>query len=227
MITTDAKISLEKMISKTLGLFRIDVEKRVNWFPGMFLQLSLSRKSASEPWLDSKPFSIASWGGQTIRIIVRKEGSFTTELFSIGKEGSLGTIKYPLGSFYLNETENKVFLAGGAGISAFSGYLDYVYLKGVNNRSFLYYSTRSSAESLLSFYWGKIPDNISVNENFTRDLVNGKMGKRLTIEDLRDDISEMNSYKYYVCGPPGFTKYWVDSLTNEKLKVRTESWLIS
>jgi 2-polyprenylphenol hydroxylase and related flavodoxin oxidoreductases len=126
MITTEVEVKLEKLISDTLGIFTIKPDKLVKWIPGMFLQLSLTRKTASEPWLDSKPFSIASWGGEEMKIIVRKEGKFTTSLFDMASEGFVSSIKYPLGNFYLDGRGKKIFIAGGAGISVFTSYLDFL-----------------------------------------------------------------------------------------------------
>ena len=226
MITTDVGVKLEKDISETLALFTIKPVRGAIWVPGMFLQLSLTRKSASEPWLDSKPFSIASWGSETLRIIVRKEGKFTTELFNLGKEGFTGSMKYPLGSFYLNEPGKKVFLAGGAGISAFTSYLEFVFKKDMTERVIVYHSARSTGETLDSFYWSTIPDQIIVNTNITRSEEADNKRGRLTFEELKEDILDLESYEYYVCGPPGFNNYWVNSLSKEHLKVRSESWIV-
>lgn len=227
MITTDAEIELERQISETLAIYRVVPEKKANWIPGMFMQLSLVRKSASEPWLDSKPFTIASWGDSFMRIIVRKEGRFTTDLFSKGKSGFSGSIRYPLGNFLINAGNSKVLLAGGAGISPFTAYLDYASHKGLIEQAHLYHSSRNRQESLDVFYWGEFTDNIMVNVNLTREQSDRVYRRRLTLVDLKEGITDLNSYEYFVCGPPGFTKYWIESLENEKLKVRSESWIVS
>lgn len=227
MITTDAEIVLESEISQTLAVFRVVPEKKANWIPGMFMQLSLDRKSASEPWLDSKPFSIASWGDRFMRIIVRREGKFTTELFSLGESGISGSVKYPLGNFLINAGGSKVLLAGGAGISAFTAYLDFAHKRGFEDQVYLYHSSRTRQESLSAFYWGEISDNVTMNIKLTREQVDGVYGRRFTLDDLKEGIIDVDSYEYYVCGPPGFTKYWVESLEGEKLRVRSESWIVS
>ena len=227
MITTDAEIELEKEISPTLAVFRVVPEKKANWFPGMFMQLSLVRKTASEPWLDSKPFTIASWGDDFMRIIVRKEGKFTTELFSKGESGISGSIRYPLGNFLINTDERKVLLAGGAGVSAFTAYLDFIGIKGLNDKVHLYHSSGTKCESLNEFYWGKIPDNFTVHIKLTREKLDGVYGKRLTLDDLRGSLDDMTAYEYYICGPTGFTEYWMKSLSGGKFSVRSESWIVS
>ena len=227
MITTDAEIKLEKEVSPTLAVFRVVPEKKANWFPGMFMQLSLVRKTASEPWLDSKPFTIASWGDNFMRIIVRKEGKFTTELFSRGDPGISGSIRYPLGNFLINTDGRKVLLAGGAGISAFTAYLDFIGIKGLNDKVHLYHSSRIRQESLNEFYWGRLPNNVILNENYTREHVDKVCSKRLSIDDLKGDLMDLSLYDYYICGPPGFEGYWEKSLLMEKQKVKVESWIVS
>ena len=227
MITTDAEVKLERLVSDTLGIFTIRPEKVVNWIPGMFLQLSLSRKTASEPWLDSKPFSIASWGGKELKIIVRREGKFTTSLYQKGSEGFIGTVKYPLGNFYLNGKMRKFFIAGGAGISVFTSFLDFMIKNGLEEKLYLMHSVKRSSESVSSLYWFKLPENVTLISNTSRGVhPEGKL-PRLTAEDMKGYFDDANNFQYYLCGPPGFTKYWMETLGKEKVKVKSESWIIS
>ena len=62
MITTKAEIHLDKEISNTLFLLSVTLQRYKQWVPGMFMQISLKEKTASEPWLDGHSFSFASWG---------------------------------------------------------------------------------------------------------------------------------------------------------------------
>ena len=227
MITTDADVKLERLVSDTLGIFTIRPEKAVNWIPGMFLQLSLSRKTASEPWLDSKPFSIASWGGNELKIIVRREGKFTTSLFEKGSEGFIGTVKYPLGNFYLNGKMSKFFIAGGAGISVFTSFLDFMIKNGLEEKLYLMHSVKRSSESVSSFYWFKLPENVTLISNIPRgDHPEGKL-PRLTAEDLKGRFNDTNNLQYYLCGPPDFIDYWRSILVENGSTVKMESWLVS
>lgn len=227
MITTDAELKLERLVSETLGIFTIKPDKLVKWIPGMFLQLSLTRKAASEPWLDSKPFSIASWGGKEIKIIVRKEGKFTNSLFGIPEEGIICSMKYPLGNFFLNQPGKKIFLAGGAGISVFTSYLDFSAQNNIIDKIVLLHSTSSPHEFLMSFYWNRLPPNIRAYSNFPaiNDCKGGKF--RFKIEMLNSIVNDLNSWSSYACGPNGYLSYWRDALSAIGLKLKSESWLVS
>lgn len=66
----------------------------------MFKQISLERKNASEPWLDNRAFSFASWGSDEASILVRKEWNFMTTLILKVKEGFITSVRYPFGNFY-------------------------------------------------------------------------------------------------------------------------------
>ena len=87
MITTNAFISIEKKISENVFVLSVEIERYREWIPGMFMQVSLEQKSASEPWLDSRAFSFASWGSRKAKILVRKEGYFTSTLIEKSLDG--------------------------------------------------------------------------------------------------------------------------------------------
>ena len=164
MITTTAKIKLRKKISDNLFLLSINLEKYKEWIPGMFMQISLDVRSGSNYWLDSKAFSFASWGSQEARILVRREGSFTTQLISQSEKGFVASIRYPFGDFLLNSDSDKVFIAGGAGISVFLSYLDFITLHGNNNKvTVLFYSAKRIGESLLRIMRKIFPVGLPLN----------------------------------------------------------------
>ena len=67
MITTKAEIRLEKKIGNTLFLLSVTLQRYKQWIPGMFIQLSLTERTASEPWLNGHSFSFASWEAKKLR----------------------------------------------------------------------------------------------------------------------------------------------------------------
>ena len=82
--------------------YLLQVKKPSRHEPGQFIQLALDQVSPSSPWPDSRPYSIANYSkdGLTIRIIVKKKGTFSTRIFNelvIGKECF---VKYPYGILY-------------------------------------------------------------------------------------------------------------------------------
>lgn len=222
MTTSDAYIRLERKISDTLYLLSVDIERYREWVPGMYMEISLVKKSASEPWLDKKAFSIASWGEKNAKILVRKAGSFTSALISQSMEGFETSIRYPLGRFLINPGHNKVFIAGGAGISVFLGYIDYLNRsKSVGEGIHIYHSIKRKEEGLKNIYWNELPENINVSY-----FITGKEEKeytgRMSIKDITE-IGNFGNYKYmyYICGPIEFNGYW-----EERLKSIGESFLL-
>ena len=224
MITTNAEIRLEKIISGTLFLLSVTLQRYKRWIPGMFMQISLKERTASEPWLDGHSFSIASWGSEKALVLVRKEGIFTTELVQRSRDGFITTVRYPFGDFLLNSNKNKIFLAGGAGISVFLSYLDFINLSGIYSGDvFLFYSAKRKSEGIENIYWNSIPKFVSIRSFITGAGESGFTG-RFTIEDLTEAISDLKDKEYFVCGPPKFNSYWRDELKNLEISPKVEQW---
>ena len=225
MITSDAEIKIEKKITDNLYLLSVKLDRYRKWIPGMFMQLSLEKKGASEPWLDSKAFSFASWGSSRALILVRKEGTFTQSLISKAKYGFKSTVRYPFGSFLLNENFDKVFLAGGSGISVFLSYLDYLnYNDSLNSHLDLFYSAKSSNEDLNHIYWDKILGSTNIYQFITDENDNGYTG-RLTDEFLFNHSNKIDNVKFYICGPTRFNDYWSSKVKERGLIPRVEQWI--
>ena len=227
MITTLAQVKLEKKVSDSLFLISVSLERYKQWTPGMFMQISLDVRSASNYWLDSKAFSFASCGSPEARILVRREGSFTWELISRSEVGFLTSVRYPFGDFLLNSDSDKVFIAGGAGISVFLSYLDFASSQGNRNRdTFIFYSTKRKDEELSRIYDRNIPEGITVEQCITDPTSGGYTG-RMNIDIIKKNVPKIKSKEYYICGPPSFNKYWSEELGKLGVKVKMEQWINS
>ena len=225
MITSDAEIKIEKKITDNLYLLSVKLDKYRKWTPGMFMQLSLEKKGASEPWLDSRAFSFASWGSSKALILVRREGTFTQTLISQAQYGFKSTVKYPFGSFLLNENSDKVFLAGGSGISVFLSYLDFLNYRGSQKSCLaLFHSVKSSYEELNQIYWDKIPSYTKVYQFITDENDKGYTG-RLTDEFLFNRSNKIDNVNFYICGPTRFNDYWASKVKERGLIPRVEQWI--
>ena len=212
MITTNAEIRVERELSDRLFILSVKLERYKEWVPGMFMQISLERKSASEPWLDSRAFSFASWGSDKATILVRKEGNFTTALISKAKEGITTSVRYPFGNFLLNSNKNKIFIAGGAGVSVFLSFLDYLSAKDYTTETvILFHSARNESESLGKIYRNSVANNVLLRQ-FITDRNDPNYTGRFTIEALLNLVKDKNNFEFYVCGPPEFNNYWSEEL---------------
>ena len=224
MITTKAEIHLKKKISDNLFLLSVTLQRYKEWVPGMFMQISLKEKTASEPWLDGHSFSFASWGSEKALILVRKEGMFTTELVRRSIEGFTTTVRYPFGDFLLTASNEKVFLAGGAGISVFLSYLDFVNSSKTHFEDvFLFHTTKRTSEAIENVYWDKLPNFVSVRSFITGDGEPGYTG-RFKLDDLTDAIPDLKDKEYFICGPPKFNSYWKEKLNGIGIYSRVEQW---
>ena len=224
MITTNAEIRVERELSERLFILSVTLERYKQWVPGMFMQISLERKSASEPWLDSRAFSFASWGCDKASIIVRKEGNFTTTLISKAKESFTTSVRYPFGNFLLTSDKNKIFIAGGAGVSVFLSYLDYLNAKiGTPEKVLLFHSARKECESLRKIYTKSVA-NIVLLKQFITDRNDPNYTGRLTIEALLNTVKDINNFEFYVCGPPEFNNHWIEKLKAFGVIPKLEQW---
>lgn len=224
MITTNAEIRVERELSERLFILSVTLERYKQWVPGMFMQISLERKSASEPWLDSRAFSFASWGCDKASILVRKEGNFTTTLISKAKEGFTTSVRYPFGNFLLTSDRNKIFIAGGAGVSVFLSYLDYLNVKiDTSEKVLLFHSARKECESLRKIYTKSVANNVLLKQ-FITDRNDPNYTGRLTIEALLNTVKDINNFEFYVCGPPEFNNHWIEKLKAFGVIPKLEQW---
>lgn len=224
MITSKADIHLVKEISSSLFLLSVKLQRYKTWIPGMFMQISLKERTASEPWLDGHSFSFASWGSDSALVLVRREGLFTRELVRRSTEGFTTSVRYPFGDFLLNSSNNKVLLAGGAGISVFLSYLDFVNSLAKNSGEVvMFYATKKKLESIENIYSKTIPNFILVKQFFTNVDERGYTG-RFKIEDLNNAISDLKGREFFVCGPPKFNSYWNDKLRSLGIFPKVEQW---
>ena len=224
MITTNAEIRVERELSERLFILSVTLERYKQWVPGMFMQISLERKSASEPWLDSRAFSFASWGCDKASILVRKEGNFTTTLISKAKEGFTTSVRYPFGNFLLTSDRNKIFIAGGAGVSVFLSYLDYLNVKiDTSEKVLLFHSARKECESLRKIYTKSVANNVLLKQ-FITDRNDPNYTGRLTIEALLNTVKDINNFEFYVCGPPEFNNHWIEKLKVFGIIPKLEQW---
>ena len=225
MITTNAEIKMEKEVSESLFLLSVTLERYKQWAPGMFMQISLRKNTASEPWLDGRSFSFASWGSDKAFILVRKEGTFTTTLIELSRDTFFTSVRYPFGDFLLNSMESKVLIAGGAGISVFLSYFDYLKLASdVAVNVLLVHSVKKKSESVKNIYTNSIPSNVSIKQFFTKCDEPEYTG-RPTIKMMQDSISDLNNREYFICGPSKFNMYWQGELINLGINPRIEQWV--
>lgn len=225
-VTTRASVIEVREVSPSLFLLTMRPEYLRSWDPGMFVQLTLEQTDWSRPWPLSKPFSLASWGGSHIRLLIRREGRFTSRLIEKAHAGSQLTIKYPFGDLVLDRAVKYCLVAGGAGVSPFLSFLDYYVERRLSTPVVLIHSVRRHEELVSEFYWRDLPGSVRVCPWVTSEHVQGDPRRHLDIIDaLQVTGVRDNSWHFVVSGPPQFTRTYVRSLSDAGFgNVQIESW---
>lgn len=225
VLTSKCTVKNIREIDERLKFITFKIEKYIPWEPGMFLQLSLDKYDPSKPWPESRAFSFASYGEDEAKILVRKEGEFTTRIFNELKENSEFYIRYSFGEFILSDPGDKVFIAAGTGISVFLSYIDYVIKENIKDEIIIFHSIRNSKELITNYIDKKIPENIRLITHITREKIENYPNKRIEIEDILHNIDEKKDYSFYICGSDNFVKkYKSELMINNKNNVYSESW---
>jgi NAD(P)H-flavin reductase len=225
VLTSKCTVKKIREIDERLKLITFKIEKYIPWEPGMFLQLSLDKYDPSKPWPESRAFSFASYGEDEAKILVRKEGEFTTRLFNELKENNEFYIRYSFGEFILSDPGDKVFIAAGTGISVFLSYIDYVIKENIKDEIIIFHSIKNSKELITKYIDKEIPDNIKLTTHITREKVEEYPNERIEIEDILNKIDEQKDYSYYICGSDNFVKkYESELMMNNKNNIYSESW---
>lgn len=172
--------------------------------PGQFVYLQL--KSFGE----THPFSVMEYDSQTGKIIlgIKTFGAFTQKI-DILEVGNKVNLTGPFGVF-TKEAHNdkpKVLIAGGIGITPFVD----VVKKYKTDDTILLYATRSRSQLILhQLFQQALGDNYKV---FLSDEANiqepNVTSGLITADSLISAVggqSHLNSYQYFLCGPPPFMK---------------------
>ena len=193
--------------------FIILPEKKASYEPGQFLQLSLDEVDASACWTKSRTFSIASYGKDTLRLIIKKVGKYTTRIFEELREESKISIKYAYGDFLLpfDDEEEVLCIAGGTGISPILSFIDFLEQEGNLERFKLFYSARTQKQLLDLEH---LKELLKDNGQFyvTREQPEDESIKfgRIPLEDVIKKCTEDTNI--YICGSVDFIRYYKENL---------------
>jgi ferredoxin-NADP reductase len=126
-------------------------------------------------------------------------------------EGTEVEVEQPKGSFVLPQETDKhyVFLAGGIGITVFRSMLRYIADEGLPHRVTLVHSNRDRESTA---FYDELRELEAANANleivFTMTEDSGWDGetRRIDAEMLRDHLGDLDTYTYFIAGPPGMVE---------------------
>jgi ferredoxin-NADP reductase len=174
---------------------------------GQFLHLALDEYHPGDFWPDSRAFSIASAPAERdhLRITYAVKGVFTSRMQAEITTGRSVWVKLPYGEFTIDAGYDVCLLAGGTGISAFTGFISAI-PADYPNRVVLCYGARRPG---LLIYRTLVEEAASRCPNlqvfyFTeeKNTEPGYICGRIDLEKVWGRLPNPPGFHYYLSGPP-------------------------
>jgi NAD(P)H-flavin reductase len=209
--------------------------RHTRYLPGQFLHLTLEEfDPTSGFWPESRVFSIASAPRQDhVTIVYSVKGAYTKRMereLAVGKEVWL---KFPYGSFIIDEVTDGgpiALIAGGTGVSPYLPFLQ---------------GERTGSSSVHLFYGVRKPEHILfrdvlaslAGQEWFRPHVSIEEGEdpllsfhrgRLSIDHVFETLgASANQGRYYLSGPPAMIQKFKSDLINrgiEAARIYIDEW---
>ncbi|MCT4647346.1 MAG: FAD-dependent oxidoreductase [Carboxylicivirga sp.] len=209
--------------------FILRPERYYYFDPGTFLQLSLE-EPINNRWPDSRNFSIASAmnDDKTIRLIIRKIGIYTSRIFNELTEGATCYVKYSFGDFLLpffDKTNPIVCIAGGTGIAPVLSFAEYLKQEHMEERMHVLYSAKNANELIGIDVLSSSIKREHINIHLTREKSEVYENGRITMDDVKQQVTDLANAHFYICGGESFTCYFKENLEKEgALNIYTDEW---
>ena len=224
MVSRARVVSIKEFSSNTRE-YILELEINFHHEPGQFLQLTLDNVDSSMIWPDSRSFSIASYEmpNKQLRLIIKKEGNFTTKLFNYIKINNVLTVKLPYGNFLPPfDLSQTLCLAGGTGIAPFLSFFEYFKSNNILKNLHLFHSTKFIAEAVdYSYLTNELHSNYKLF--LTSDKLHNFINNRISLEDITNEFSKKTNI--YICGNQKFNAYFKKNLIDlGYTNVNVEEW---
>jgi NAD(P)H-flavin reductase len=207
-----ARIVSIKELSTSTREYILELELKFHHEPGQFLQLTLENVDSSMIWPDSRSFSIASYEmpNKQLRLIIKKEGKFTTKLFNDIKVNNILTVKLPYGSFLPPfDLSLTLCLAGGTGIAPFLSFFEFFKSNDQLKNFYLFHSTKFMVDAIDNVYLTK-----ELHKNYklflTSDNVPNINNQRINLQEITKSFSKNTNI--YICGNKSFNEDYKNNL---------------
>lgn len=210
--------------------YTLQLEKNHYFEAGSFLQLTLEVKEDYTRWPESRNFSIASAFNEngTVKLIIRRVGTYTTRIFNELTEGNRCTVKYAFGDFLLpffDKQASVCCIAGGTGIAPILSFAEQLQKQGQQNRLQVFYSFKNKEEQPgLDVLKSIVPDT-NLHLFCTREKIESISNRRINWSDILNYGFDFQTAHFYICGGEEFTKYFRENLKSVQAEnVYTDEW---
>jgi ferredoxin-NADP reductase len=200
--------------------------------PGQFLHLALDPYRPGDFWPDSRVFSIASSSTErdTLRITYAVKGAFTTRMEAELTAGREVWVKLPYGEFTVARDDDVCLLAGGTGITAFTGFISGLSTEH-RQQIDLFYGAKQPG---LLIYRPLVQEAASrcpgLRSHFLAERnLNGAdcLPGRLDMGTIGDLIRDPETVTYYLSGPPAMLTTLQRELADRGVhpnRLRVDAW---
>jgi NAD(P)H-flavin reductase len=211
MVSKATVISIKEISNQTRE-YILKINSSFQHEPGQFLQLTLENVDSSMIWPESRSFSIASYErpNNELRLIIKKEGYYTTRIFNEITLNTIVTIKLPYGNFLPPyDLSNTLCLAAGTGIAPFISFYEYFKLNDCLKNLHLYHTVKYEDEAV-----DKIDLSNDLKEQYklfvTREKTPNTINRRILIEDISSYFAKRTNI--FICGNKEFNNYFNNNL---------------
>jgi predicted ferric reductase len=200
-------------------------ERGINFIPGQFVFVSFPKLDKVK---EKHPFSITSSNRQkNLKIAIKELGDWTSNIKNLNIQDP-AIIEGPYGNFYSSQNKEKVFIAGGIGITPF---LSFLRSGNITGKLYLFYSVKDESESA---FLEEIEKIALENKEFKFFIHYSKINGHIKAEDIIEKIDSFKNQQtqdltkgrqsynrgfsdkeFFICGPIGMIK----SLKNGLVKM--------
>lgn len=197
---------------------------RFKFLPGQFLHLALDEYDPSEPWPESRCFSIqTSPERNNIKITYVVKGVFTSRMSQELVIGKILDLKLPFGELFQSEhvKENAVFIAGGTGITPFLSLFTDTSFKDYIN-PVLYFGYRDESQDVYNQDFA-MADAINTSLKIVKQ--NQEISGFLNIETILNH--NLNASCFFISGPQIMIKNFKAFLLSNGInqhQIITDDW---
>lgn len=227
---------VSKVLSHGNRVYTIELHPK-NRFPkfinGQFLHLALDPYDPSNFWPESRVFSIASGNTnlESLKITYSVQGKFTTRMEKELHAGKEVWIKMPYGDFIIENSRPASLIAGGTGITAFSGLLENL-PEEYHNPIVVFYGAR---ERSLLIYKDIVEKCDQVNKNFSafyfleagEHIYPQEISGKISIDQIWTRMQNPKEFNFYLSGPPAMLDKLSMDLKSQRInpdQIKIDAW---